>query len=54
MKDVRGTEYVPGIAHLSLDTGEMFQVLNEDGTDWDEAATVAARDVFLRGRENVN
>lgn len=54
MVDVRGIEYIPGIAHLSLETGEIFQVLNDPGDDWDEAATVAARDVFLRGRENVN
>lgn len=50
MKDVRGVEYVPGIAHLSLETGEVFQVLNETGDDWDEAATVAARDAWLRER----
>ena len=48
MQDVRGVEYVPGIAHLSLETGEVFQVLNEDATDWDEAATVAARAAWLR------
>lgn len=48
MQDVRGVEYVPGTAHLSLETGEVFQVLNEPGDDWDEAATVAALDAWLR------
>ena len=48
MQDIRGIKYVPGVAHLSLETGEVFQILNEDGTDWDEAATVAARDAWLR------
>ena len=50
MQDVRGVEYVPGIAHLNLETGEVFQVLNEDGADWNEVATVAARDAWLRER----
>ena len=48
MQDIRGIEYVPSIAHLSLETGEVFQVLSADSTDWDEAATVAARDAWLR------
>jgi hypothetical protein len=30
------------IAHLTHPDGTKFQVLNEDGTDWDEAATYAA------------
>ena len=28
----------PNIAHIR-DGDDVFQVLNEDGTDWDEAAT---------------
>ena len=28
----------PNIAHIQ-DGEEVFQVLNEDGTDWDESAT---------------
>jgi hypothetical protein len=31
----------PNIAHIQSDTGEVFQVLNPDGTDWDEPATRA-------------
>ncbi len=30
----------PNIAHITID-GVNYQVLNEDGTDWDEAATKA-------------
>lgn len=29
-------------AYLTAPSGRRYQVLNEDGTDWDEAATVAA------------
>lgn len=32
----------PDIAYLTHEDGTIFQVLNEDGTDWDEAATFAA------------
>lgn len=52
MQDVRGIEYIPGIAHLSMETGEVFQVLNEAGDDWDEAATVAAREAWLREHDH--
>lgn len=31
--------YDPKIAHIVAEDGTVFQVLNEDGTDWDEAAT---------------
>jgi hypothetical protein len=31
----------PNIAHIQSDTGEVFQVLNLDGTEWDEGATRA-------------
>jgi hypothetical protein len=39
----------PNIAHL-VDGGNVFQVLNEDGTDWDEAATKAVYDEWLSGQ----
>jgi hypothetical protein len=29
------------IAHIIGEDGTIYQVLNEDGTDWDEAATRA-------------
>lgn len=29
------------IAHITASDGRKFQVLNADGTDWDEAATRA-------------
>jgi len=32
----------PAIAHLVDADGNVFQVLNEAGDDWDEAATQAA------------
>lgn len=34
----------PNIAHIETEDGTVFQVLNEDGTDWDEAATRALYD----------
>lgn len=34
------------IAHIR-DGGNVFQVLNADGTDWDEAATREAYDAWL-------
>ena len=37
------------IAYLTAPSGRRYQVLNEDGTDWDKAATVAA---YMAG-ENV-
>lgn len=33
---------VESIAHLTAPSGKKYQVLNADGTDWDEAATAAA------------
>lgn len=33
-------EFNPNIAHITIN-GVHYQVLNEDGTDWDEAATRA-------------
>lgn len=38
----------PQIAHI-VDGGNVFQVLNEDGTDWDEAATRAAYEAWQAG-----
>jgi hypothetical protein len=35
-------DIVEHIAYLTAPSGRKYQVLNEDGTDWDEAATVAA------------
>lgn len=35
----------PRIAHIQ-DGEAIFQVLNEDGTDWDEAATRAAYEAW--------
>jgi hypothetical protein len=35
----------PNIAHIR-DGEAAFQVLNEDGTDWDEAATSAAYEAW--------
>ena len=36
----------PNIAHI-IDGGNVFQVLNQDGTDWDEVLTRAAYDAWL-------
>jgi hypothetical protein len=36
----------PNIAHI-VDGPNVFQVLNQDGTDWDEAATRAAYEAYL-------
>jgi ABC-type sugar transport system substrate-binding protein len=36
------------IAHIQ-DGENLFQVLNEDGTDWDETATRAAYEAWLAG-----
>lgn len=35
------------IAHLIAPDGTKFQVLNEDGTDWDEAATYALLNTYI-------
>ena len=35
-------EIIESIAHLTAPSGRRYQVLNEAGTDWDEAATVEA------------
>ena len=35
------------IAHLTAADGTKFQVLNEDGTDWDEQATHAAFEAYV-------
>ena len=40
----------PNIAHIVASDGTVFQVLNEAGDDWDEAATRAAYDAYLAGR----
>ena len=34
-------EYNPNIARIVAEDGTVFQVLNETGDDWDEAATRA-------------
>jgi len=39
----------PAIAHIRHG-GQVFQVLNEDGSDWDEAATRAAYLAWLAGQ----
>lgn len=38
---------VEHIAYITLGDGTRWQVLNSDGDDWDEAATVAAIAVYL-------
>ena len=35
-------EIIEHIAHLTAPSGRRYQVLNEAGDDWNEAATVAA------------
>lgn len=37
----------PSIAHITALDGTVFQVLNEAGDDWDEAATAATYDAYL-------
>lgn len=37
----------PNIAHITAEDGTVFQVLNEAGDDWDEAATRALYDAYL-------
>lgn len=36
----------PNVAHITHEDGSIFQVLNEAGDDWDEAATQAAYDAY--------
>lgn len=51
--DSRGMQYDDAIARLeNEEKGWVFQVLNEDGDAWDEAATVAARDGWLREHDH--
>jgi hypothetical protein len=38
----------PSMAHISQDE-QVFQVLNEAGDDWDEAATRAQYEAWLAG-----
>jgi hypothetical protein len=40
------SEVNKNIAHIQHD-GKFFQVLNEEGTDWDEVATRQAYDAYL-------
>lgn len=37
----------PEIAHITAGDGTVFQVLLDDGSDWDEAATAAAYRAYL-------
>ena len=47
--DSRGVQYDDTIARFENEArGWVFQVLNESAADWDEAATVAALDAWLR------
>jgi hypothetical protein len=39
--------YDPNIAHIAAPDGTVFQVLNANGDDWDEAATRAAYDAWM-------
>lgn len=43
-------DYDPNIAHITVN-GKVYQVLNEDGTDWDEAATKALMEADTKGGE---
>ena len=40
-------DIIEHIAHLTAPDGARFQVLNEAGDDWDEAATSAALAAYL-------
>lgn len=40
-------DFVESIAHITADDGTVFQVLNADGTDWDEEATAAAFEAYI-------
>ena len=39
-------DFNPNIAFITHADGKKFQVLNEDGTDWDEAATKALYEAY--------
>lgn len=41
----------PNIAHIRVDDTTLFQVLNADGTDWDEAATRASYEAWRQTNE---
>lgn len=45
--DTAPEEFRENIAHITLSDGTIFQVLNEAGDDWDEAATSAEIDEYL-------
>ncbi len=47
------TDFNPSIAHVEDADGNIFQVLNESGDDWDEAATIAQRDAFYNQQGKV-
>lgn len=47
MIDIRGVEYNPEVAYITLETGEVFQVINIEGNDWDEPATISLRDIWM-------
>lgn len=50
MKDSRGVDYNTSVAHFSLTSGEVFQVLIvlEDGSvDWNESASYAAMQEYI-------
>jgi hypothetical protein len=38
----------PLIAYITASDGSIFQVLNSDGSDWDENATAAAYAAYLQ------
>jgi hypothetical protein len=40
-------EIIESIAYITLADGRQFQVVIEDGTEWDEAATRAAVEAYL-------
>ena len=44
-------EYIESIAHIK-DGDRVFQVLNEDKTDWDETATRALYQAWLADKES--
>ena len=39
-------QFDPNIAHITAEDGTTFQVLNEAGDDWDEAATQTLYDAY--------
>lgn len=40
-------DFNPNIAHITAADGTVFQVLNDAGNEWDEAATRAAYEAHL-------